>query len=206
MDVDAEGFRRAFGFDIDRATGAELHAYFLNGARGVEGFGNRFLGGGSGSGARLAGEAGASGTEVSFRLSAGSRVEAMRNRLDAALARDPEERRRIGRRANEKLQALQFNSETMRFTGKGGAIRPLVEKRTAAELDKEQAARQALRAEELLAEEMAKLTPEALMALESGGRKFSEGFLASAILGEVGRLMSKTQAAKLGLDNAQGRE
>lgn len=81
---------------------------------------------------------------ASFRLSAGSRYEAMQNRIDAALARDPEARRRIGRRASEKLQTLQFNAETLRFTGKGDEIRPLVEKRTSAELDKEQAMRQAL--------------------------------------------------------------
>lgn len=58
---DEEGLRHAFGFDIGRATGAELHAYILNGARGIGGFRTRFIGGGVrgggqvGGGARVAG-------------------------------------------------------------------------------------------------------------------------------------------------------
>jgi hypothetical protein len=48
--VTREQFKSAIGFDIGRLTGAELHAYFLNGSRGLRGFRSRFIEGGSGSG------------------------------------------------------------------------------------------------------------------------------------------------------------
>ena len=117
-----------------------------------------------------------------FRLSAGSRLELMQRRIDESLARDPEARRQVGRRMQEKLDELRLNAETLRVTGKGDEIRPLVEKRTPRELDKEQAFRQAARADELIAEGMSKLTPETLQAVEAGARKLAEQPIAHALL------------------------
>jgi hypothetical protein len=51
--VTAEEFQRATGIPIDRFTGAELRAYVLNGARGIDGFRQRFSIRPSEAGARM---------------------------------------------------------------------------------------------------------------------------------------------------------
>lgn len=83
-----------------------------------------------------------------YRLSAGNRLEAMQRRTDETLAKDPAKRRIVKERAVEKLRKLQHDAETERQTAMGDRIRPLVEKRTKAELDKEQGAFQAFQADE----------------------------------------------------------
>lgn len=87
-----------------------------------------------------------------FRLTAGAGLEALQRRMDAVLANDPDARRNVKRRAIDNLQKLQFNLETQRWTWDGNQIRPIVDKRTAKELSKEQAFHEAVRREELEAE------------------------------------------------------
>lgn len=87
-----------------------------------------------------------------FRLSAGAGLELIQKRIDERLARDPEKRRAVAKAAKDKLQKLQYEAETERLTPRGDRIAPIADKRTAAELDKEAAFRQATRREELEAE------------------------------------------------------
>ena len=140
---------------------------------------------------------------TTYRISAGSRLELMQRRIDESMARDPDARRKVGRRMQEKLDELRLNAETLRFTGKGDEIRSLVEKRSSGELDKEQAFRQAARADELIAEGMSKLTPETLQSVEAGARKLAEQPIANALLNEAGRLMSRTEAVRRSPASAQ---
>jgi hypothetical protein len=86
-----------------------------------------------------------------FRLSSINRLELIQKRVDAALSKDPEQRRSLAKRAVDKLQTLAFNWDTERMTWSGGKILPIAERKTAAELDKEQATRQAFIAEDLMA-------------------------------------------------------
>ena len=58
-------------------------------------------------------------------------------------------RRELARAANDKLETLAFHWQSQRWTGKGDKIRPLVEQRTPAQLDREQRLREAFRREEL---------------------------------------------------------
>jgi hypothetical protein len=89
---------------------------------------------------------------IAFSVSAGSRLELVSNRLDAALAKDPAKRRELARAANIKLQSLAFDWETDRLTGKGDKIRPLVDQRSPASLDREERVFEAFRREELEAQ------------------------------------------------------
>lgn len=89
---------------------------------------------------------------IAFRLSTTKRLEAFQRRLDTALARDPDRRRVLGVQAAKKLQTLAFNWETDRMTPMGDRIRPVVERRSKSELNKEQAVQEAFRREELEAE------------------------------------------------------
>lgn len=97
---------------------------------------------------KMAGEAGIEAPkleadEKAFSISPGNRVELVIKRIDDALAKDPTKRRVLARAANDRLQTLAFNFENERMTPKGDRIRPVVEKRSAESLDKEQAFRQA---------------------------------------------------------------
>lgn len=134
-----------------------------------------------------------------FLLSAGAGLEAIQKRLDAAIARDPEKRRELRRRASHNLQKLAFEWETERWTAQGDQIRPLVDKRSAAELNKEQGVRQALRADELMDAKMAKLSFETLAALDHGTERLEDRPLIHAMLGNHGKLISKATAARRGL-------
>jgi hypothetical protein len=139
---------------------------------------------------------------AAYRLSAGSRLELIQKRVDAALARDPARRRDLARRASAKLQALQWGWETERFTPKGDRIRPVEEQRRKGELDKEQAVRQALRTEELTEAGMATLSNETLMAFDAGAQRLEDHPLIAAMLGH-GKLVSKSTALRRYAD-AQG--
>lgn len=135
---------------------------------------------------------------VAFRVSASNRLELVQKRLDAALARDPERRRDVAKRAADKLQTLAFNWETERWTTTGGKIRPVVEQRTKRELDKEQAVRQALREEELVTQGMSAMSPRDAEAYMQGRVLLEEHPLIQEMLGSVGRLMSRTEALRRG--------
>lgn len=107
---------------------------------------------GAALGERLLRAAAPSLRAITYRLSASNRLELIQKRIDALLADNPERARQIKQRAAEKIQKLKFNVENERFTGRGDRIAPISEKRTKEELDKEQAAREALRRDELIKE------------------------------------------------------
>src|SRR5262249_38155747 len=113
--------------------------------------------------------------------------------LRLALARDPEKRRAVEFDAQTRLRALQHTWDAGGFTPKGDRIVPIAEQRSAKELDKEQAVRQAFRTKELTEEGMKKLMPETVQAAERGAQKIAEHPLIARLL-EDGRLMSRTQA------------
>jgi hypothetical protein len=136
--------------------------------------------------------------DPAFRLSPGKRLELIQNRIDAALAKDPERRRELARQASDKLQALQFAMETERFTPKGDAIRPIEEQKSKVELDKEQGVRQALRADELRNEGLDKLSASEHRAYDNGLQRLEESPLIGEMLSGHGKLISASRAAKEG--------
>jgi hypothetical protein len=136
--------------------------------------------------------------DPSFRLSPGKRLELIQKRIDAALSRDPEQRRSLAKRAMDKVQKLQFEWETERQTPRGDVIRPVEEKRRKAELDKEQAVRQVLREAELIEEGMSKLSASEQAAYGNGLQRLAESPLVGTMLGSHGKLVSRTRAEKEG--------
>lgn len=86
---------------------------------------------------------------AAFSISPADRLELIAKRTEAQFDKDPEKRRAVGLEMARKLGGMAKDWSTMRYTGKGDEIRPLVEARTEKSLDKEQAFRQAARREEL---------------------------------------------------------
>jgi hypothetical protein len=132
-----------------------------------------------------------------FRLSPGSRLELLQKRIDARLAGDPEARREVARKASDALQKLQFEMETERES-QFGTVRPIEERKSKAELDKEQGVRQALRADELTQEGMATLSDSEHRAYDSGLRRLEESPLIGEMLSGHGKLVSASRAEREG--------
>ena len=136
--------------------------------------------------------------QMTFSISAGVRLEAVMKRADAALARDPDARRRVAKKANDALQKLQFDWETDRLTWRGDKIKPVVEPRTPESLTKEQAFREAMRREELEAEVYGVygevLDNEAMAQMWGAGPVM--GMLARPGTKFQGKLISKSAALK----------
>lgn len=132
-----------------------------------------------------------------FSLSAGSRIELHQRAIDAALAGAPEKRREIARAAVAALQGLKDRWETAGVNWRGDEGRPLVEKRTPAQLDREQATQEAFKRDELEDEVYAKhggVMGNEDMAKLWNGPVMSQ--LARPGTDLAGRLMSKTEAAR----------
>jgi hypothetical protein len=143
------------------------------------------------------------GASETFSVSPGSRLELLQRRIESALKRDPEKRRELAKAAADKLEKLQFEWDSQRWTPSGDSVRPLVEKRSASELNKEQAVREAVRADELITEGMSKLSPSTLAALGAGTEKLEDRPLIHAMLGDHGKLVSKSTALRR-YNEAQG--
>lgn len=138
---------------------------------------------------------------VAFSLSPGASVERYRKQVDAALARDPAKRDALRKKAGENLQRLQFGFETERLTWRHDKIPAVVDPRTAKQLDREQAFREAARREEIEGEVHGRygklLTDKTLTQLWSGPVMSQLANPASPIRG---RLMSKSEAIKYRAD------
>ena len=141
--------------------------------------------------------------QKTFSLSAGSRIESVQNRMDNALARDPEKRRELARKARVKLQQMQYDMERERLTPSGDTIRPLVEKRTPRSLDKEGAFREASRREELENEGMAALDKNTLQAYYTGVDALENDPFVFEMLNDHGKLISRSTAERRGWDLAE---
>ena len=87
---------------------------------------------------------------ISHSVSSGSRLEQVQAELDRRLSTDPARRRLLAQEALMKLENLRERWETERWTAKGDLIRPITEKRTAANLDREGAMRQAMAVQRIL--------------------------------------------------------
>jgi hypothetical protein len=149
------------------------------------------------------GEFDGSKADITLSVSPSSRLELVQRRVESALKRDPEKRRELAKAASDKLQELQYSWDSQRWTPSGDSVRPLAEKRSVAELNKEQAVREAVRADDLISEQMAKLSPSTLAALSKGTEKLEDRPLIHAMLGDHGKLVSKSTALRR-YNEAQG--
>jgi hypothetical protein len=140
-----------------------------------------------------------------FSLSPTSSAEQLANIIESIMQARPELAFKIRQRSLSDINRLVQNWSAERVTWKGDKIRPVVEKRTKASLDKEQAMRQATREAELVDAGMATLTPETLMAWSEGVAAMNDHPLIKQMLGAHGRLMSKTTAANLGKLKTDGK-
>lgn len=141
--------------------------------------------------------------DIRFRLSPRSQLELIQRQLDTALDRDPERRRALRKLAADRLQKMQFDMESERVTPWGDRIRPVDDPRAPESLDKEAAIRQALRTEELTQEGLAKLSPSTLAAYAQGVMRLEDSPLVAAMLGDHGKLISKSTAARRGASLAE---
>lgn len=135
---------------------------------------------------------------ASFSLSPTANLQAIIDHIEARLDADPERRLMYRQEAKRRLSKMARDWSSDRWTGKGDHIRPLTDKRSAKELNKEQAMREALRRDELVNEGMETLTPETLLAYHAGTTALEDHPLVHAMLNDHGKLMSKTTAAAKG--------
>ena len=114
--VNAAEFERATGHPINAFTGAELQAYILNGAKGIDSFTKRFLGSSSESGASMVqGEIG-SETRQSYALSTQG-VSRLEQAIARKLTEGPDERAAFYDRLRDRLTAtVQMLRDTKRNT------------------------------------------------------------------------------------------
>jgi hypothetical protein len=143
--------------------------------------------------------------DIRFSLSPTSSAEQLANIIESIMQARPELAFKIRQRSLSDINRLIQNWSAERVTWKGDKIRPVVEKRTKASLDKEQAMRQATREAELVDAGMATLTPETLMAWSEGVAAMNDHPLIKQMLGAHGRLMSKTTAENLGKLKTDGK-
>ena len=106
-----EEFQRATGIPIQAFTGAELAAYSLNGARGIEGFALRFdVKGNTGSGSMVPGADAGLDTSLSLGPAAFARLE---QAIAAKMTAAPDERAEYYSRVRDRTAATQQRLEDM---------------------------------------------------------------------------------------------
>lgn len=136
--------------------------------------------------------------DIRFSLSPTSSAEQLANIIESIMQARPELAFKIRQRSLSDINRLIQNWSAERMTWKGDKIRPVVEKRTKASLDREESFRWRNRFRELFDEGMATLTSETLMAWSEGVGKLEQHPLIRQMLGAHGRLMSKSTAESLG--------
>lgn len=143
--------------------------------------------------------------DIRFSLSPTSSADQLAQIIESIMQSRPDLAFKIRQRSLADIGRLIQNWSAERVTWKGDKVRPVVEKRTKASLDKEQAMREAVRYSELLDNGMATLTPETLMAWSEGVGKLEQHPLIRQMLGAHGRLMSKSTAESLGKLKTDGK-
>ncbi len=78
-----------------------------------------------------------------------ARLQQLESRLKATLSADPDARRAVLGESVRKLQDLEFNWSSTRWTGQGDEIKPLSERKSVGELDQEEKQRRMAREDEL---------------------------------------------------------
>lgn len=142
---------------------------------------------------------------MAFSLSPTSSADQLAQIIESIMQSRPDLAFKIRQRSLADIGRLIQNWSTERVTWKGDKVRPVVEKRTKASLDKEQAMLEAVRYSELLDSGMDTLTPETLMAWSEGVGKLEQHPLIQQMLGAHGRLMSKSTAESFGKLKTDGK-
>lgn len=141
-------------------------------------------------------------SDIRFSVSPIKSLEELSDAIQRQMSAKPEAKLRVWSQVQRNFQRLRDNWSKDRWTWKGERIRPVSEKRTVKELNKDQRDLQKRRYAELVDEGMMSLTPETLMAYDTGRHTLEDDPLIERMLGDHGKLMSKSTAESLGKDIA----